>query len=280
MESSNWIVENIENALKTWSEKLDEIWTLLTTTPKEFRGGGIWEVILNIHGAVQAIALALLVLFFLVGVVKTCGSFTDLKRPEVAVKVFVRFAIAKALITYGLELMLSLFAIVQGVIGTIMKASGVVAAAGMSMPGEMASQIEGLGFLASIPLWAVSLIICLVIWVLSIIIILTVYGRFFKIYIFTAIAPIPLSSFAGEPTQSIGISFLKSYCAVLLEGAVIILACIIFSLFAASPPVVDGSASAITQVWSYFGELILSMLILVGTVKMADRIIREMMGLG
>jgi len=279
MESSNWIVENIENALKTWSEKLDEVWTLLTTTPKEFRGGGIWEVILTIHGAVQGIALALLVLFFLVGVVKTCGSIAELKRPEVAIKILVRFIIAKALITYGLELMLALFAIVQGIIATIMRTSGIMGAAGMSMPSEMVSKIEGLGFLASIPLWAVSLIICLVIWVLSIIIILTVYGRFFKIYIYTAIAPIPLSTFAGEPTQSIGISFLKSYCAVLLEGAVIILACVIFSLFAASPPVVNSSASAVSQVWSYFGELILSMLILVGVVKMADRIIREMLGL-
>jgi len=280
MESGNWIVDNIENALKMWAEKLDEIWTLLTTTPKEFRGGGIWEVIVNIHGTVQAIAFALLVLFFLVGVVKTCGSFAELKRPEVAVKVFIRFIIAKALITYGLELMLSLFSVVQGVIGAIMESSGVMAAAGMSMPSAMVSQIEGLGFLASIPMWAVSLIVCLVIWALSFVIILTVYGRFFKIFIYTAIAPIPLSSFAGEPTQSIGISFLRSYCAVLLEGAVIILACIIFSLFAASPPVVDSSVSVITSVWAYMAEIILSMLILVFTIKMADRVVREMLGLG
>ena len=277
--SDSWIVQNIENALATWTEYLDIVWMLLTTSPQSFRGGGIWSVIVTIHWSVQAIALALLVLFFLVGVVKTCGSFAELKRPEVAVKLFVRFIIAKALITYGLDLMLALFSIVQGVITTIMRASGIMTATGMSMPSEMVSKIEGLGFLESIPLWAVSLIICLVIWVLSIIVLLTVYGRFFKIYIFTAIAPIPLSTFAGEPTQSVGVSFLRSYCAVLLEGAVIILACVIFSLFAASPPVVDGSASAVTQVWSYFGELILSMLILVGTVKMADRVTKEMMGL-
>ena len=278
--SDNWIVENIQNALSKWSEYLDIVWKLLTTPPQAFRGGGIWSVILNINGAVQAIALGLLVLFFLVGVVKTCGSFAELKRPEVAVKLFIRFILAKALITYGLNLMLTLFSIVQGVINTVMKVSGVMGADGLSMPSDMIAKIEGLGFLESIPLWAVSLIICLVIWVLSIIVLLTVYGRFFKIYIYTAIAPIPLSSFAGEPSQSIGVSFFKSYCAVLLEGAVIILACVIFSLFAASPPVVDNSAFAVTQVWSYFGELILNMLILVGVVKMADRIIREMMGLG
>lgn len=96
---------------------------------------------------------------------------------------------------------------------------------------------------------------------------------------YSAIAPVPLSTFAGEPTQNVGKTFLKSYCAVLLEGAIIVLACIIFSVFASGPPVVNSSVSAVTQVWSYIGELIFNMLVLVGSVKMADRIVREMMGL-
>lgn len=101
----------------------------------------------------------------------------------------------------------------------------------------------------------------------------------FKLYMYTALAPIPLSTFAGEPSQNVGKSFIKSYCAVCLEGAVIVLACIIFSLFASSPPVVDPNAAAVTQVWSYIGELLFNMLVLVGAVRMSDRIIREMMGL-
>lgn len=84
---------------------------------------------------------------------------------------------------------------------------------------------------------------------------------------------------SGEPTQNVGKSFIKSYCAVLLEGAVIVLACIIFSVFASSPPVVNPDAAAVTQVWAYIGELVFNMLVLVGAVKMSDRIIREMMGL-
>lgn len=109
--------------------------------------------------------------------------------------------------------------------------------------------------------------------------IMSVYGRFFRLYLYTAIAPIPLSSFAGELSQNIGRSFLKSYAAVCLEGAIVVLACIIFSLFASSPPVVDPDAAAVTMVWSYIGELIFNMLVLVGAVKMSDRVVREMMGL-
>lgn len=277
--SDNWVVQNLQNTLGTWNEKLAEIWTLLTQSPKAFKGGAIWNVIVNIHGALQAIGIALLVLFFLVGVVKTCGSFAEVKKPEMAVKLFIRFAIAKGVVTYGLELMMAIFDIVQGMISTIMKSAGVFGNNKATLPKEMISAIEDCGFFESIPLWAVTLIGSLVITVLSFIMILTVYGRFFKLYIYTAIAPIPLATFAGQPTESIGKSFLKSYAGVCLEGAVIILACIIFSKFASTAPVIDKDAAVVTMVWSYIGELAFNMLILVGTVKMADRIVHEAMGI-
>lgn len=277
--SDNWVVQNLENALNTWNSKLSEIWTLITQSPQQFRGGTIWNVIVNIHGAVQAIGLALLVLFFVVGVMKTCGSFAEVKKPEHALKLFIRFALAKGAVTYGLQLMLAVFNIVQGLISTIMTSAGFGTATRTVLPSEIVTAVENCGFFESIPLWAVTLIGGLFITVLSFVMIMTVYGRFFKLYLYTAIAPVPLSAFAGEPSQNVGKSFIKSYAAVCLEGAIIVLGCIIFSLFAASPPVVDPTAAAVTQVWSYVGELIFNMLVLVGAVKMADRIVREMMGL-
>lgn len=277
--SDNWVVQNLQNALDTWNSKLAEIWQILTQSPENFKGGGIWQVIVQIHGALQAIGYALLVLFFVVGVVKTCGSFTEVKRPEHALKIFIRFAIAKGVVTYGLELMMALFNIVQGVTSTIMKTAGFGSTEDTALPDEIIKAVEDCGFFESIPLWAVTLIGGLFITVLSFIMIMSVYGRFFRLYLYTAIAPIPLSSFAGEPSQNIGRSFLKSYAAVCLEGAIVVLACIIFSLFASSPPVVDPDAAAVTMVWSYIGELIFNMLVLVGAVKMSDRVVREMMGL-
>lgn len=277
--SDNWVVQNLENALATWNDKLSEIWTLITQSPETFKGGAIWSVVVNIHGALQAIGYALLVLFFVIGTVKTCGSFADVKKPEHAVKLFVRFALAKGVITYGMELMMALLSIIQGVISSIMNAAGFGTPQETVLPAEIITAVEECGFFESIPLWAVTLIGGLFIWVLSFVMILSVYGRFFRMYMYTAIAPIPLASFAGEPSQSVGISFLKSYAAVCLEGAIIVLACIIFSVFAASPPVVNPDAAAASMVWSYIGELIFNMLVLVGAVKMADRVVREMMGL-
>ena len=277
--SDNWVVQNLQNALDTWNSKLAEIWQILTQSPENFKGGGIWQVIVQIHGALQAIGYALLVLFFVVGVVKTCGSFTEVKRPEHALKIFIRFAIAKGVVTYGLELMMALFNIIQGVTSTIMQTAGFGSTEDTVLPDEIIEAVEDCGFFESIPLWAVTLIGGLFITVLSFIMIMSVYGRFFRLYLYTAIAPIPLSSFAGEPSQNIGRSFLKSYAAVCLEGAIVVLACIIFSLFASSPPVVNPDAAAVTMVWSYIGELNFNMLVLVGAVKMSDRVVREMMGL-
>ena len=239
--SDNWVVQNLENALNSWNEKMSEIWQLVTQSPEDFKGGSIWSVIVNIHGAVKAIGLALLVLFFVVGVMKTCGSFAELKKPEHAIKLFVRFAIAKGVVTYGLELMMALFKIVQGLISTIMNASGLGAADQTVLPAEMVTAIEDCGFFESVPLWAVTLIGSLVITVLSFIMIMSVYGRFFKLYLYTALAPVPLSTFAGEPTQNVG-------------------------------------KSPVSMVWSYIAELIFNMLILVGAVKMADKIVHEMLG--
>lgn len=277
--SDNWIVQNLNNSLETWNSKLSEIWTLITQSPEQFKGGTIWNVILDINGAMQAIGLALLVLFFVVGMMKTCGSLTDIKRPEQALKLFLRFAIAKIIVTHGLTLMMAVLDVVQGIISTIMTTSGLGTATSTTLPASMIQTIEDVGFFDSIPLWAVTLIGSLLITVLAFVMIMTVYGRFFKLYIYTAIAPIPLSTFAGESTQGVGKSFLKSFVGVCLEGAIIVIACVIFSLFASSPPVVDASATAVTQVWSYVGELIFNLLVLVGTIKMADRVVKEMMGL-
>ena len=277
--SDNWVVQNLENALGVWNEKQSEMWRLITQSPETFRDGAIWSVMMDIHGALQAIAYALLVLFFVIGVMKTCGSFAELKRPEHALKIFFRFVLAKSVVTYGLELMLAFLDIIQGGIGTILNTAGLGQPEAEFLPQEIVTAIEECGFFDSIPLWAITLIGGLFVWVLSFVMILNVYGRFFKLYMYTAISPIPLSCFAGEPTQNVGKSFLKSYAGVCMEGAIIVLACIIFSVFASTPPTVDPTAAAAAMVWSYIGELIFNMLILVGAVKMADRIVREMMGL-
>ena len=279
MESENWVVENLRNALSGWESKLNEIWQLLTMSPADFRGGGIWRVVMNVHEAMMAIGLSLLVLFFVMGVVKTCGSLAEVKRPELAVKLLIRFVLAKAIVTYGSELMMAVLDIGQGMVTKVLHTAGGNGDSGVELPESIVTAIEACGFLESVPLWAVTLICSLAITVLSFLLILTVYGRFFKIYLYMGITPVAMSTFAGQPTQSVGISYMKSYAGVCLEGVIIGFSCVIFSMFASAPPQVDITASAVTQVWNYTGSLIFDMLILVGTIRMSSGIVREMLGL-
>ena len=276
---NNWIADNLENAFSTWNTKLSEMWSLLTESPQTFKGGTIWQTIVTINGGMQAIGYGLLVLFFAIGIFRSSASFREFQRPEHILRHFIYFVMAKLGITYGMELLTDIFSVCSGIVATAASSVGGVTGASVALPSEIVDAIADVGFLASIPLWLVTLLGSLIVTVLAFIMILTVYGRFFKLYMYAALSPIALSSFAGEGTSSFGKAFLKSYIGVCTEGAVIVLACIIFSLFAASPPAIDPNAAAVTQVWSYIGELVFNMLVLVGAVKMADRVVREMMGL-
>lgn len=279
MNTNNWVLENLMNALATWSAKMQEIWQLLTTSPQSFRGGTIWTIISNIHGGMKSIAYALLVLFFIIGVARMTTNFSEIKRPEQALKLFIRFAIAKGVVTYSMDILLAIFRVVQGIINKIAGNVGNILTQGVTLPEVMQQKILECSFLDSIPLWIVALLSSLLITVLSFVMILTVYSRFFQLYMYTALAPIPLATFAGEGTSRVGWQFLKSYAGVCLQGAIIVVACIIYSAFASAPPqVTNPNATAVQMVWSYMGELIFNLLVLVGTVKMSERVVKEMIG--
>ena len=278
--SDNWVVRNLENALATWNEKLAELWQLVTQTPETFKGGQIWGVIVNIHSALVGVGYGLLVLFFAMGVFSTAASFRELQRPEFALRHFIRFLFAKVAVGRGMEIMTAIFAICGGVASTVMGSMGAAVTQTATLPAEIVSAIENVGFMESIPLWLVSFLGSLFITVMSFILILTVYGRFFRLYLYTALSPLPFASFAGENSSAMGKAFVKSYVGVCLEGAVIVLACLIYSAFLSSDaPSVDATLPAVTMAWQYLGQLSFNMLVLTGLVKGADRLVREMFSL-
>ena len=278
--SDNWIVANLENALDTWNDKLAEIWSLLTTSPQSFRGGTIWGIVTNINGGLQAIGYGLLILFFAMSVFKSTASFRDFQRPEYALKHFIRFVGAKVAITYSMSIITTIYTICGGIVAQVAGSLGGVSGAMVTLPSEVETAVEDAGFWASIPLWLVTILGSLFITAMAFIMIMTVYGRFFRLFMYTALAPVPLAAFAGEGTAHMGQAFIKSYVGVCMEGAVIVLACMLFSAFAgSSPPTLDTSITTVTMIWKYIGEVIFNMLVLVGLVKSADQICHHMFGI-
>ena len=278
--NDNWLIESLKWTFEFWNNKQTEIWQLVSTTPEEFKGGDIWRLALTLNDGLKAIGYGLLVLFFALSICKSTINFRDLRRPEQGLRFFIRFVLAKTAVTYGIDLMTAIFNICTGIVSVIAEKMG-TAAADIALPEELETAVNEVGFLASIPLWLVTILGCLVIIVLSFVMILTVYSRFFKLYMYTAFAPIPLSSFAGEATSFMGKAFIKSYMGVCMEGAVIVLACLIFSAFTSSGNfgLVDAESSAVGKVLAYLAEAIFNMLVLVGLIKGSDRIVKEMFAL-
>lgn len=275
-----WTTELMEMALKIWNDKLTEVWSLLSLSPADFKGGMVWQVAVNIHNSLLAVGYGLLILFFAMSIFKSAMDFRELKRPEVALRFFIRFVAAKTVVTYGMDIMNTLFTICSGIMQMTAGGLGEGLAVAAVLPDEIKQAVADASFVETIPLFLVAAIGVLFITVMAFMIVLTVYGRFFKLYMYTALAPIPLATFAGEVTSSTGKAFVKSYIGVCLQGAVIILACIIYNAFAstAAPGLLQGQ-SAVSMVWSYFAETGFNMLILVILIKGADSVIREMMAL-
>lgn len=203
-----WTAELLQDSLNRWNTTMESIWELLLQSPETFKGGSIWTTIVHINGGLKAAGYALLVLFFLIGVAQSTINFRDFQRPEYAIKHFLHFLLAKVAITYGLQLMQTIFSVGAGIASTAMSSLAGVENTKVSLPAEIIEATDKMKFMESIPMWALALIGSFAIGLISFGLILVIYGRFFKIYMYTAVAPLALSTFGGTGTSSMGKSFL------------------------------------------------------------------------
>lgn len=269
-------LDNLQSALDKWTAKYGEIFNILTTSPEDFQGGVIWGIVSNILTVLQGIGVSLLIIFFFYGLIKSGIDYRDVFRnPKNSIFIFVRVIIANFFVVHSLDILLYTLQIIQGIMAKVQTTTTSIT---FTVPENIKLALESADFWASIGALAMSLIASLVIRALSLIIIILVYGRFFKIFLLTAIAPIPLAGYASEQTESIGNNFMKSYIGECLRGVIIIVACLIFSAFAVSPT----SSSATTagaMVLDYVFDVAMQMLILVIMIKGSDRMVKEFFSL-
>ena len=256
----------------------------------------IAAVIETLNQGLQAFSYALLVVLTLWNVVKTSSSYVELKRPEVLIKLLVRFILTKYVIQVAWALVNGIFDIAGALMEAIFRMSGITVEniwATMTVPdfgdegimGIISDVVSFINPLSKLPGLLIGLIGFIIAVVLAVTLILTVFGRFFKIYMFAALAPIPLSTFGSESTQEVGRNFLKSFCAVSLEGLIIGLALIVFTAYSQNPVITfEGLGifdwlGTVAEEITYMFTLIFNMLLLLGIIKGADQIVHRMFGL-
>ena len=179
---SNWTVELIQNALDRWGSSLTEIWQLVSTSPADFRGGSIWSIITSINHVMQGFGFGLLVLFWAMGVFKSSVNFQDFKRPENGIRLLFRFALAKIAVSGAMDLMTTIFKIAMGTVTTVISHVGGSMTQTLTVPTDVVTKIDDLGFVQSIPVWLLAFVGYLCITALSLYILFVVYGRFFKLF--------------------------------------------------------------------------------------------------
>ena len=271
------------SALRFWGRSSGYIWDMLTASLEGWKDGILWDIAVNVNDGIRYIAYGLLVIFFGCSLIRESVSFSDMKRPENILRLFLRYIIAKAVITYGMTLMGTIYKIAGGIVSKIHSVGfeNLYTGRGAGMPEVVQNAISQLPWYSSLVCVIFAVITFVVVVVLSVTVMLTVYSRFFKLYIYVALAPIPLSTISGEGTQMSGWQFIKSFTAICLEAAVIGLACIFFSKLAEITSISGWFASGtlLTTVLGYMAELIFHMLLMVGIVKGASGIVKEMAAL-
>lgn len=269
-------IENLENALNFWSRRFNEIVSLLTMSPSAFQGGDVWRTVTSILDVFKATGVSLLIIFFFYGLFKAGIDYHDVFRnPKAVIMAFVRIAVAQFFVVHALDFLAATLYVGQGLIA---KVPAHITAASFTIPANLRSALEGADWWAGIGALVASYLGYGVIALLSIIVLMVVYGRFFKIFLLTAIAPIPLAGLASEATASIGQNFIKSYFAECLRGVLVIVACVIFTAFAHSPATGSSTSPGAMTFW-YVSEVVLQMLLLVVMAKGSDRMVKEIFGI-
>lgn len=299
----NWTIDFLNNAFKVIKKAVKYCVKILTTSPMKYMAesgatesgtSAVWNAMEIINGALQGIATALLILFFTIGVMRTTATLAEFKRPEHAIKMLLRLALAKAAVTYSMLIVSKIVEIVQIIInklGGLMNVEEIAKTYGktnihttdqlidsiFSVPQSVHDLFQGdVGTFNRIGLWLISLLGSIAMYVLAMMLVLVIMGRFFKIYLHAAFAPIPLSFFAGEPTANVGKSYIRSLATACMQGAIAILAFnIFFHMVAGANASVNPNGNAAEEIWGFVFRNIMNVLMLLGIIKISDQITKE-----
>lgn len=269
----------LQDALDIWNEYYTKIITILTTSPESLYSG-VWNAMKTINNYLSVIGVALVVIFFYIGLTKNVIRLEELRRPANFFGLFIRLVLAQAFVANSSQLLLKIMEIIQGCIVGISNLFGGFGSNGRvaAVPNEIVMLARDAGWSTGLGIWVLALIGAILIWAVSLIMLLLVYVRFFKIYIYTAIAPLPLATLAGETTSRTARSFLMTYIGACLQGVIIAIAFIIFAKITNTGFSVDSSKGVASIIFSYIGTIFMQLLLLVITVRSSEKIVRDIIG--
>lgn len=231
-------VDIIEWATDFWNQRINEVFQFLITPPPDLfaESGGtsvVWNAIETIHGALMPVAISILAIMFLASVIKATTDIQQLQSGTTISRHAISFVIAYAVTRGSLFFFKAIIAVMQELVnatwqvttGTAMKDKMLTSS---KLPASVATQINSAGTWDKIIYVVVCFVAAIAIVIIAVKILLTVYARFFKIYMYVAVAAVPLTFFVSQEHRQTAWRFVKSFMALLLVGVLIIVACVIY----------------------------------------------------
>jgi len=226
--NEEWLTGYITEKFDELNYSIHDAITKVIQTPAEFAPSTA-SVINTVFDVVLGTAYTLITLFFIIDL---CNKTLMLETSnyEVTVKLLLRFVFAKVIVENCRGIMGMILNAFSGIITSLEEVDGSLL--GNSVANALIDKVEEMdgGFLGInyITYFLQLQPTMLLIWVASIISGVIVIGRMFEIMIYSAVAPLPLSTLAGEMSHDTAKRFLQSYIAVCLQGVIIVIA---FKLF-------------------------------------------------
>lgn len=217
------IVENIKYIFSNFNETIKSAVEIVTTSPDA--DSGMWSLVTNAQTAIIPIALTLMTLYFFIGFIQKTVMM-EYKDWQSILKSLLRLAVCNVLIQKTADIMRMIFDVaveIASKIGTV----GTINVDDLNYEG-LKTTLEDMSLWDRISYWANTQPIVLIMNIVLIILMLIVYGRMIQIYVYTAFAPIPLASIAGEGYGNSAKHFIKDYAAVCLQAPVIIFSIALF----------------------------------------------------
>lgn len=280
IQRGSWFLDLLNWAVNLWNQMMATGAGILTQSP-ENASPGVWNVIKGVNTSMQGIGYGLLVLFFLISLFKQTTNIKEFTLQGVF-GYMLRFLGGKIAIDYCMTIMSGIISIVLDMIGVIDTSGATIVL--NTVPQNIVDMANGLNAFdigGQLPLWLLSLIAVLVTCICGILFLISVYGRFFRVYIHIALAPIGLSAFGGDSTAGSGKRFLTSFISVCLEAAVIMLAVVIckgiISQGGFGLELIDGD-SVTTKLANYIMTNIFAMVLLCTLTFGVNRLTKEMFG--
>ena len=195
--------------------------------------GSVLNLIRGLYDTIYPLAVMLLFIYVMIAIIEKCSA--DTFTWDQLWKIFATLLAAKILMEHGFELLDKLFSIGLAITDRFaaLRSPGAEFALGEDEIKEILDGLNGsmnwaLKFIRNILLWIALLIPALISYLMKIAVAVICYSRIAEIYVRVVFTPVALSDVFHGGMQSSGWRFLKSFLAICLQGATIIVIAIIY----------------------------------------------------